>query len=146
MIDRRIRERTVARWRGAVLALLIITASACSSIVDSSRRTAEAARVLVTGTSGSPLRLITSTNFIVAYSDAGDEHIQLLRADTVMLPLPIDRQVPFRSSDRVYVSLFNPSMTETANVEMRILVDGQEVYRQAAELLDASLGFSYFLF
>jgi hypothetical protein len=118
--------------------------SGCSSVTDSNR-TADTAQVTVTGTSTVPLTLITSTRFTVQAND-GTETVTLLVADTAVLELPIDRSVPFGDSDRFFVQLFNPDPVVDATVDMRVLVDGVQVYRQAAMLRDASLIFRYRLY
>lgn len=139
-----VRYRAMAA-RTVFMALFIITGASCSSITDS-RGSADHTRILVTGTSETPLTLVTSTVFGVQYTDEGIEQIILGEADTVQLSLPIDRRVDFQGSDRVLVALSNPSTSSEAAIDMRVLIDGNEVYRQTATLLDASLRYIHFLF
>jgi hypothetical protein len=139
----------IVRYRSVTLtaaaSLLIITVAACSSITDS-RRQADHARILVTGESATELTLITSIVFGVQFDENGQELIILGEADTAHVSLPVDQRVQFRGSDRVFVQLINPSMTEEAAVQLRVLIDGDEVYRQSATLVDASLRYMHFLF
>lgn len=131
--------------RAVFMALFIVTGTSCSSITDS-RGSADHTRILVTGTSETPLTLVTSTVFGVQYTDEGIEQIILGEADTAQLSLPIDRRVEFQGSDRILVALSNPSTNSEAAINMRVLIDGNEVYRQTATLLDTSLRYIHFLF
>ena len=140
-------RQTASRATTAVLGAFIITlVGACSSILDTDRRTAENVQVTVTGQSPVPLQLVTSTRFLRGFDDDGQEQIRLIVADTANVSVPVEKTVQFGTSDRFAVMLINPSTEATASVTMVVSVDGTEVYRQAATLRDASLRFTYYLF
>lgn len=124
----------------------ISLAAGCSSIVDTDRTTAEEARLTVTGTSPVPLKVITSTRFSVGFTPEGNEAVSYVQSDTVELTLPIDRRLRFGSGDRVHFTVWNPSEEATADIDVRVRVDGNDVFRQSATLRGASLSFNYFLF
>jgi hypothetical protein len=128
----------------------IMTAAACASISDSRIRPADSAHVTVNGSSTVDLTLVTSTRFDVSTSTDGEQITTLVESDTTSSGLtidsPMDRTIDLRGRDRLYVELRNSSETTDATVDMRITVDGREVYRRPATIRDAALIFMYFLF
>ena len=127
------------RWT----ALLLLAPLACKSIADTPA-TVTAARVIVTGSSTVPLTVVTSTQFVVSRGAEGEEIISLTSADTTQLAVPIDRTVAFQGSDRFLVLIRNPDINSTSTLDIRLLIDGKEVLRQAVSLRDASFHFTYF--
>jgi hypothetical protein len=124
-------------------ALVLLALLACKSLTDTPA-TATVARVIVTGSSTVPLMVVTSTQFVVSRSAEGEETISLTRADTAQMGVPIDRTVPFQGSDRFLVLVRNPDINSTSVLDIRLLIDGTEVLRQAVSLRDASFHFTYF--
>ena len=90
--------------------------------------------------------LVTSTRFVRGFNEDGGEEIRLTTADTVQFQPPMVTTVPFGEADRLAVIVINPSTDATADVTLVVTVDGEEVFRQAATMRDASLRFTYYLF
>ena len=138
MAKRRIRHLLVALN-------LVVPAAGCDSLLDSSQEIASDAQVLVTGTSPIPLMLVFSNDYTrVVDAQTGETRTTLARADTLRLDLPIDRTYPLGASARILVRLINPDSTVTADIHMRVLLDGkQEVYSQRASMRNATLEYVF---
>jgi hypothetical protein len=136
-----------ARRAAAPMVLLIVSALAtgCDSLLDTSQDIAEEAQLIVTGTSPVPLRVIFSNNFTnIQNPEDGTITTQLIIADTVELTLPIDRSYPLGNNARVFFRVWQPDSLQTADILMRILLDGErEIYEQRATLRDAYLEYTY---
>ncbi len=135
------------RWYMIALAV-VLTAflSTCNAITDTELQIAGTARILVTGTSSTPLILITSMDF-EAQRDA--ETGQLLvtainAADTTSITVPFDKSYAFNGSDRLYIRLANSDQASSAAIRLRLLVDGDAIVDQQATLLDSAIQFTYF--
>jgi len=139
-----------ARRAVALMVTLIVStlAAGCDSLLDTSRDLAEEAQVLVTGTSPVPLRVILSNNFTnIQNPDDGTITTQLIIADTFDLTLPIDHRYSLGNNARIFVRVWQPDSAQTADVLMRVLLDGErEVYEQRATLRDAYLEYTFTYF
>ena len=136
------RRRSRIAW--LALPILTLLTASCSSILDTSEDYADNAIVEVTGTSPVPLLLVSSTNWVyVPDPISGEPTVAMNDADTVSLQLPINRSVAMTISRRIFFALINPDSTQTASVRMRVRLDDQLVYDQAANMRDASLEFSF---
>lgn len=131
---------------GAAL-LLAAAAAGCSEILDSSINVPDEAEVTVTGTSPVPLRMVLSSRFIGIWNvEQGKYDVILNAADTVAVTsLPITRKHALNETGVFFVRLTNPDLEQTANVQMRIRIDGREVYSQSANMRDASLEYVFFV-
>jgi len=130
------------------LVILTVAAAGCDGLLDSNQEYAENAQVIVTGTSPVPMILILSNRYTaVPDPTTGQVVVQVERADTFALSLPIDRIYPLGDQFRILVRLQNADSTSTANINMRVLLDGRnEVYNQNATMKDSYLEyrFNYF--
>jgi len=134
------RRASSLRW----LALTVVLAGGCSSVLGSDQAAfADEARVIITGESAVPLQLLTSTNFVASPDPESGELIPtILEADTTILEaLPHDRVYVVSGWDRFLVKLVNPDTAVTVDIQMRVLMDGREVFNQRAMMRDASLAF-----
>ncbi len=135
-------NRTARLLCTAALAALL---SGCSSLIESEQRLVKNARVTVSGTSPTPMRLITSTNFTATRNfETGSLTVNYITADTVMITLPLDQSYSFGQSDRFVVKLVNGDANSTASVDMRVYLDGEEKYRQGATMTNSSLEFVFY--
>ena len=142
MQDYQYRARSPLAW--LALPILTLLTVSCSSILDTSEDYADNAIVEVTGTSPVPLLLVSSTNWVyVTDPQTGESTVAMNDSDTVSLTLPINRSVAITNSYRIFFALINPDSTQTATVRMRVRLDDQLVYDQAATMRDASLEFSF---
>lgn len=133
--------------RGLACAMLLLPALGCSEILDSSIETPEQAMVTVSGTSPVPLQLILSSRFIGIWNPEESKYeVTLNDADTVQVAsLPISRTHPMNETGVFFVRLTNPDLAQTASIELRVRIDGREVYSQAATMRDASLEYLFFV-
>ncbi len=135
-------NRTACLLCAVAFAVLL---SGCSNLIESEQRLVKNARVTVSGTSPVPMLLITSTNFTATRNlEAGGLNVNYILADTAAITLPYDRSYSFGESDRFVVKLVNGDRDSTASVEMRVYLDGEENYRQAAIMKDSSLEFVFY--
>lgn len=123
--------------------MLTLAAAGCG-VLNSDEDHPEEARVIVTGSSPVPLLLITSTQFVFDIDPAtGDRTARALVADTSTISLPVDRTYAFGNSNRFLVRVANPDLDQTASVQVRLLIDGKEVFNDAATMRDAALQYTY---
>lgn len=133
--------------RAALAAAMLGAVLGCDSIVQSDKREAKQARVIVTGTSSVPLKLTISWNFTSQRDpDTGETTYTINTATVSTINIPFDSVFAFNGRDRILVRLTNPDLNTTASVRLQVLVDNKSVHDQAATLRDASLQVSYFTF
>lgn len=139
------RMRRAGPLVAAITGTLII-AAACSSILDTSRGIPDRAEVTVTGESPGPLLLLMSNRFTATWiPEQGQWAVSLLAADTATLTsLPATRSMPFNEYGVFFVRLIQPDLDSTADVEMSVKIDGDQVYLQRAQLSDASIEYLWF--
>jgi hypothetical protein len=127
--------------------LAVVAATACDSVLRSDERPVTNYLIEVTGTSPVPLSLITSTNFgAQRNTETNQVSVFPVTADTASLSLPYTRTVLFNGADRLFVRLHNRSVSETASIRLRVVIDGRERFNQAANMRDAFLDFTFFNF
>lgn len=129
-----------------IVASALLVGAACSSILDTSRGIPERAEVTVTGTSPVPLRLLMSNRFTATLiPETGQWAVSLLSSDTATLTsLPATRSMPFNEYGVFFVRLIQSDIEATADVEMTVRIDGDQVYLQRATLTDASIEYLWF--
>src|SRR5687767_4356835 len=136
------RRRSRIAW--LAMPILTLLGASCSSILDTTQDYAKNATVEVTGTSPVALLLVSSTNWVYVNDPvSGEATVATNDADTVSLQLPINRTVAITNSRRILFRLINQDSTQTASIRMRVRLDDQLVYDQAANMRDASLEFSF---
>jgi hypothetical protein len=138
-----------ARAAAAFCTLIVCVAAAgCNGLLDTSQDQADEAQLIVTGTSPVPLTVILSNQFqTVQDPTTGQITTSFIQADTLTLLLPIDQTYSLGASGRVYLRLWQPDSTQTADILMRVLLDKKrEVYNQRATLKNAFLEYSFSYF
>jgi len=144
------RTRPLTRRPGVVAAsfILLFAAGGCDALLSTDEDLAENAQVIITGTSVVPLRVIMSNQFLPVQDPGSAEvTVALLDADTVFLSPPIDQTYPMGPNLRFFVRVTNPDSSSTADLNLRVLLDGkEEVYNVNVTLKDASIEyvFTYF--
>jgi hypothetical protein len=134
----RLHRRILQTFTWCCLAALL---SGCDGLLSTSNRRPDIARVVVTGTSNVPLRLITSTNFTAAPNfETGAYDVTFGSYDSDDLELPIERTVQL-NTDRFIARLVHLSEDEAdaADVVMEVYLDGALAYRQQAIMVDSFL-------
>lgn len=143
-MSERIYESLEALLRAGLMAFLVLSTSACG-LFETEEEIADEARVLIEGTSPTPLQVITSTRFERVYNEEGDLNTLLLVSDTAMVDLgtPFDEIFPVRPDVGFLVRVRNLE-ADPAVISMRVYFDGDLRYNQQnVSLSDASLEFSY---
>ncbi len=141
--------RPPSRWRVPIAAaLIIVLGPGCSSILDTEREIAAAARVVLEGSSPVPLTMITSTRYVGARDPQTNVfRIELIDADTVQVTqFPLDRRYPLDQNGRFFVRVTNPNLDVTATVRLRVFLDAELVYDVRADMRDASLEYVFVYF
>lgn len=132
--------------RLVLVAAVLVPLGACNSLLGTSERQPNEARVVVTGSSAVPLRLVLSTNFTAELNaETGNWDVNLLTFETHDLELPIEQTVQL-NTDRFFARLVNLSDEVVATVHMQVLFDGRLAYNQQATLQDARLEFIHVFF
>ena len=134
----RLHRRILHAFTWFCLAALL---SGCDGLLSTSNRRPDIARVVVTGTSNVPLRLITSTNFTATPNfETGVYDVTFGSFDSDDLELPIERTVNL-NTDRFIARLVHLSEDEAdaADIVMEVYLDGALAYRQEAVLVDSFL-------
>lgn len=132
-------HHSVRRW--FVLPVIALGVAACDGLLSTSERRPDQARVVVTGTSAEPLRLITSTRFTAQPNiDTGAYDVTFGTFASADLALPIERIVEL-DSDRFVARLVHLSAGDTADVRMEVYFDGRLAYSQEARITDSFLDF-----
>ena len=142
-------SRTGGATRWYMIALAVVLPaflSTCNAIVHTESQIAGTARILVTGTSSTPLVLITSMDFEAQRSsETGQVGVTAINgADTASITVPFDKSYAFNGSDRLFIRLANSDQATSAAIRLRLLVDGNVIVDQQATLLDSAIQFTYF--
>jgi len=140
-------NRLVRAGVGLCGLLAVVAATACDSVLRTDEKAVTSFLIEVTGTSPVPLSLVTSTNFgAQRNTETNQVSVFPVTADTTTLTLPYSRTLPFNGADRLFVRLHNRSLSETASIRLRVIIDGRERFNQAANMRDAFLDFTFFNF
>lgn len=99
--------------------------------------------VEVEATEGATVRLITSHDFIVAYSiELEQELFQLNEADTMWVAVPYEEDFDITGTGRFYVRAAEAEVPE-ATVTLRVLLDGEPAYQHSAVLIGEGIQYYY---
>jgi hypothetical protein len=122
--------------------------TACDNILDTTQDLAENAQILIDGDSPVLLTLVLSNVYTgTTNPSTGYVSTTLLSADTLTVDVPVDQIYPLGGQARLFVRLINPDSNATANVRLRVLLDGtEEVYNVQALLKASFLEFRYAYF
>jgi hypothetical protein len=133
-------------WASAAAVFALTVGTGCNSVLDTSRGIPDRAEVTVTGTSSVPLRLLMSNRFTATWNEQDARWaVSLLAADTTTITsLPVTRTLPLNEFGVFFVRLTQPDLDATADIEMTVRMDGDQVYVQRAALTDASLEYVWF--
>jgi hypothetical protein len=127
--------------RSLALPAFALLLSACDGLLSTGDRRPDEARVVVTGTSAEPLRLITSTRFTATPNvDTGQWDVNFDVFDLADLAPPIERTVQL-DTDRIVVRLLHLGTPDTADIRMEVYFDGRLTYSQEATIHDSFLDF-----
>jgi len=128
---------------GVALFIITLSTTGCDEILGPSRKRAETASVELEGTSPGPLQVVTSTNWILTQDQlTGESMIQLFAAETTEAELPFEKSVKLAPYYRVLFRVMNPH-TDTARIQMRVLLDGEETYKMETAVADEPVDFTY---
>ena len=143
------RSTLAAGQRGCVafIALtLLLAISACDGIFGSDRTAfANTARVAVVNETNSPLVLVTSTEFVLRLDPlTGQQQVSFLEPpDTVHITnASFDESYNIQGQDRFLARVANPSLQDSAIVQLRVFLDSRQVYAQRAIMRDAFLQYT----
>lgn len=138
-------EGPISMVLGVVALSLTLWLAGCQIVTDPSSRYASEAHVELTGGSGAPLLLVSSTEWGFEINElTGEQRIAVLKADTTEVDLPYKRSVPLTKTYRILFRLISPTKSEPSAVRMRVRLDEKEVYDQSANLNDGEIEFSFF--
>src|SRR5262245_59126852 len=127
-------------WLGACLTILTVVTTSCDSVLGGDTAFASEARVLVTGESPVPMKVLVSTNFTAVPDGFGGLVATITKADTINgVAFPHDRSHQIKGRDRFLVRLMNSDTASTATIHMRVFLDGNEVFNQRATMKDSYL-------
>jgi hypothetical protein len=108
---------------------------ACGLLLDNPAP--EEARPVINGDAGKSVRLITSTEFVAAVTDAGQTRVEMFVADTVITTLPYERVFDIGDDQRFLVEAsWIDTDLETMNV--RVFLDDEKRFDEAGVLLEGA--------
>jgi hypothetical protein len=108
---------------------------ACGLLLDNPAP--EEARLVINGDAGKSVRLITSTEFVAAVTDAGQTRVEMFVADTVITTLPYERVFDIGDDQRFLVEAsWIDTDLETMNV--RVFLDDEKRFDEAGVLLEGA--------
>jgi hypothetical protein len=130
--------RQVCLWSG--LTILTALCAGCDSLLGAHSAFADEARVLITGDTPVPMKIIVSTQFTAVRGLDGNLVPTILQADTISaVTLPHDRRHVIKGRDRFLVRVMNSDAESTATIQMRVFLDQNEIFNQRATMKDSYL-------
>ncbi|MDH3225342.1 MAG: hypothetical protein OEO23_16595 [Gemmatimonadota bacterium] len=106
----------------AVMALAGVVLGGCGWFEDPSP---ESVRVIIDGTPGDSLRVITSTVFVAARDEFGSTTVNSFSSDTTMWALPADRTFDIREDQRFLIQGTPGDSTAVVPIDASIRVDSR---------------------
>ena len=114
----------------AALVVGMVLSGACSAFEDP---TPNNITFRMSGTSGTIVEAIYSTQFIAGVDDANTTHVQIYQADTVQQTLPIDTVIDIAVDRRFFVQIAPVSVAQTS-VQVRVDVDDRNVLNDSGDV------------
>ena len=122
--------RILRRIGMAALVVGMVLSGACSAFEDP---TPNNITFRMSGTSGTIVEAIYSTQFIAGVDDANTTHVQIYQADTVQQTLPIDTVIDIAVDRRFFVQIAPVSVAQTS-VQVRVDVDDRNVLNDSGDV------------
>lgn len=121
--------------------LAVLAAGAACGLFDI--RAPESARVILQGTRGTSVRMVTSSDFEVARTVEGPPRLaQLVKADTTWVVIPFDTRYDIRKRMRFYVRVFDVDSAAPV-VNMQVYIDDRLDYDATRNILEQPLEYLY---
>lgn len=129
------------RLVGAGAALAVVTAGAACGLFDIPAP--ESARVILQGTRGTSVRMVTSSDFQVVRTVEGPPRLgELVKADTAWVVIPFDSRYDIRKRMRFYVRVFDVDSVAPV-VNMQVYIDDRLDYDATRNILEQPLEYLY---
>ena len=122
--------RILRRIGMAALVVGMVLSGACSAFEDP---TPNNITFRMSGTSGTIVEAIYSTQFIAGVDDTNTTHVQIYQADTVQQTLPIDTVIDIAVDRRFFVQIAPVSVAQTS-VQVRVDVDDRNVLNDSGDV------------
>jgi hypothetical protein len=117
-----------------VLAAVWLT-GACGLLLDNPAP--EEARLVINGDGGKSVRLITSTEFVAAVTEAGQTRVEMFVSDTLITTLPYERVFDIGDDQRFLVEA-SWIDTDLETVSVRVFLDDEKRFDEAGVLLEGA--------
>jgi len=127
----------------ALIAPCGVTLGGCDWFEDPSP---ESVRVVIDGTPGDSLRVITSTVFVASRDDLGNTTVNSFASDTAVWILPVNRTFDIREDQRFLVLGFPGDSTATVPIDGSIRVDDRSPFNVDVDVTSAQPFQFLFLF
>lgn len=117
-----------------LLLLLAAAGAGCSWFEDPSP---DRARLVLDGDGGTPVRVVTSVEFLASVQGDGRSVVQLLTADTAYRVLPFDTTYVIRDHQRFFVEVSRDT-SDLASIRVQVLLDRVSRFDEEGPLLEDS--------
>lgn len=142
------RSGSYSRWRRAAVATAIsvaFIAGGCGTASGPDERYAQTATIELTGTSGAPLQVVTSTVWEMHQNpQTGVPERDILVADTVEVELPYKETVELAPYYRIYYKVSKTDAEESADIRMRVWLDSKVIHDHTSKLDGDPIEFDFF--
>ncbi|MGI9627462.1 MAG: hypothetical protein ACR2QM_11550 [Longimicrobiales bacterium] len=127
----------------AVMVLMGIVLGGCGWFEDP---TPESVRVVIDGTPGDSLRVVTSTVFVAAENESGQTTVNTLTADTATWVLPVDRMFDIRGDNRFLLLALPGDSTLSIPIQANIQIDARTPFASNVDVTQGNPLLFLFLF
>ncbi len=121
--------------RIAIVLVAVLAVAGCGLLLDNPEP--REARLVIDGEAGKPIRIITSTVFVAAVTEAGQTRVQLFVADTVITTLPYRRVYRIDEDHRYFVEAARLD-NDLRALHMQVYVDDRKQFDESGVLIDGA--------
>jgi hypothetical protein len=119
--------------RNVLLMVAVWLAVGCDLLLDNPEP--DTARLEISGDTGKPVRLITSTEFVAAVNDVGQTRVEIFVADTVITTLPYERVYNIERDHRFLVEA-SWIDTDLEQVSVKVYLDEEKQFDESGLLME----------
>jgi hypothetical protein len=119
--------------RNVLLIVAVLLAGGCDLLLENPEP--DTARLVISGDTGKPVRLITSTEFVAAVNDVGQTRVEIFVADTVITTLPYERVYDIKRDHRFLVEA-SWIDTDIEQVSVKVYLDDEKQFDESGLLME----------
>ena len=128
------------------LAITVLTGAALGACDWFDDPTPESVRVIIDGTPGDSLRVVTSTVFVAAQNEFGETTVNSFASDTTVWALPADRTFDIREDQRFLILGIPTDSVASISIDANIRIDSRSPWLADVEVSQQNPFLFLFLF